>query len=210
MSPFPRRRLTLAVAPLLVLGIVAAGCGDDDSDDAARKDGSSADANSDNLSSESSASSESSDSTGADGATTDVVAVDYHFQGLPERIDAGSRLTMHNDSDGEVHELVAMAIPEGETRSVEELTALPEGELFAAVPGEPAVVLVAPPGEDAVPVIGDGTLAAGRYLVLCAIPTGADPDEFMRQAQASQDGPPQVDGGPPHFTAGMYAELLVD
>jgi hypothetical protein len=194
-------RLTLVLAPLLVLGIVAAGCGDDDSDDAGPED-TRGNANSDNLSSDG--------GDNASDAGTEVVAVDYHFEGLPERIDAGSQLTMHNDSAGEVHELVAMAIPDAETRSVEELTALPQAELFAAVPGEPAFVMLAPPGEDAIPVIGDGTLDAGRYLLLCAIPTGADPDEFMRQAQQSQAGPPDVPGGPPHFTAGMYAELVAN
>jgi hypothetical protein len=200
-TPHPTRpgrtaRAFAVLAPLLIvgtLGLAAAGCGEDDNDDAAAGATSTAPA-----------------AAPDDVAATDVVAVDYHFEDLPERIDAGSRLTMHNDSAGEVHELVAMAIPAGETRPVDELVALPEGELFAAVPGEPALVLVAPPGEDAVPVLGDGTLDAGRYLVICAIPTGADPDEFMRQAQQAQDGPPDVDGGPPHFTAGIYAELVVD
>jgi hypothetical protein len=143
-----------------------------------------------------------------DGGATEVVAVDYHFDGLPESIEAGTTLTMRNESAQEVHEFVAFAIPPEETRSVDELVALPEEELFASIPGEPALVLVAPPGEDATAIFGDGTLAPGRYLVACAIPTGADPDEFMRQAQES-DGPPDVPGGPPHFTAGMYAELNV-
>jgi hypothetical protein len=199
-------RLALVLAPLLAVGIIVSGCSDD-SDDAGRQDTSgnvnSGSANSDNLSSD-------GGDNASDAAATDVVAVDYHFEGLPERIDAGSRLAMHNDSAREVHELVAMAIPEGETRSVDELMALPEGELFAALPGQPALVMLAPPGEDAIPVLGDGTLDAGRYLVLCAIPTGADPDELMREAQQSQGGPPNVPGGPPHFTAGMYAELVAD
>lgn len=183
---------TLLLAPLLVLGMAVAGCGEDDDDAAAN------------------AASTTTPGDSADrGAATEVVAVDYHFEDLPDRIDAGTRLTMRNDAGAEAHELVAMLIPPEETRSVDELVALPEGELFAAVPGEPALVLVAPPGEDATPVIGDGTLEAGRYLVFCAIPIGADPDEFMRQAQESQ-GPPNVPGGPPHFTAGMVAELTVE
>jgi hypothetical protein len=193
---------TLALAPLLVLGIVAAGCGDDDDDAAA------------GAASATTVDDPAGDDTASSDAATDpaseVVAVDYHFEGLPDRIDAGTRLTMRNGSEAEVHELFAMRIPPEETRSVDELVALPEGELFAAVPGEPALVLVAPPGEEAMPVIGDGTLDAGRYLVACAIPTGADPVEFMRQAQESQDGPPDVPGGPPHFTAGMFAELTVE
>lgn len=202
MHPTPFFRVI--VGPLLVLGLglVAAGCGDDD-DDAAADAASSQDSeasNADNLAPE------------ADGAaaTTDVVAVDYHFENLPESIGAGTELTLHNDSSGEVHELVAMAIPETETRSVDELVALPEAELVAAVPGEPALVMVAPPGEDAFTPVGDGTLDAGRYLVLCFIPTGADPGEYMQAAQEATEGPPQVAGGPPHFTAGMYAELVVE
>jgi hypothetical protein len=43
---------------------------------------------------------------------------------------------------------------------------------------------------------------------VCAIPTGADPQEYLEQA-ATSDGPPEVDGGPPHFVNGMVDELLV-
>ena len=60
---------------------------------------------------------------------------------------------------------------------------------------------------------GDGTLTEpGRYLVFCAIPTGADPDDAMvamQEAVDSQSGPPQIDGGPPHLAQGMYGELVV-
>ena len=40
------------------------------------------------------------------------------------------------------------------------------------------------------------------------IPTGADPAVYLEAAAAS-DGPPQVDGGPPHVAHGMFAELTV-
>lgn len=191
--PWPAR---LAALPL-VLAIVAAGCGgdDDDADDAA-----------DALSA--TTVNEGSDEAGE--AEAEVVTVDYDFEGLPDTIEAGTRLTLRNDSDHEVHELVAMAIPADETRSAEELMALPEAELTAALPGEPALVLVAPPGEESFAAVGDGTLEPGRYLALCAIPIGADPEEFLQAAQEATDGPPQVDGGPPHFTSGMYAELTVE
>ena len=57
--------------------------------------------------------------------------------------------------------------------------------------------------------VGDGTLQEpGRYLVICTIPTGADPAEYLA-AEATSNGPPDVEGGPPHFTHGMYAELDV-
>lgn len=202
LHPTRHRALRLALPLLTVLALAgAAACGEDGDDDTAASD---SPADSDTTTT-------ADDAAGGDAAaeTTDVVAVDYAFEGLPDRIDAGTTLTLRNDSAAEVHELVAMAIPEDEARPVDELVALPEDQLFAAVPGEPALVLVAPPGEDAVPVLGDGTLEPGRYLLVCAIPTGADPDEFMRQAQESQ-GPPDVAGGPPHLVHGMYAELVVE
>jgi hypothetical protein len=62
-----------------------------------------------------------------------------------------------------------------------------------------------------IPAVGDGTLSEpGRYGVFCAIPVGADPDEYLDAAATSQGGPPEVEGGPPHFTQGMYGELTVE
>jgi hypothetical protein len=184
------------LAALAVLATLAAGCGDDDDTSAATT------------------------TTAADGTTTtaappeddgpvDVVAVDYAFEGLPSRLDSGTQLTLRNDSSTEVHELVAFRLPDDESRTMEELVVLPMEELETLFAGPPAMVLVAPPDDDGFAAFGDGTLAEpGRYAVFCAIPTGADPDEFLRQAQESA-GPPDVDGGPPHFTAGMYAEVTV-
>lgn len=102
-----------------------------------------------------------------------------------------------------------MRLPDDETRSVEELLALPEEELMALFPGPPATVLMAPPGGEQVAAVGDGTLSEpGRYALVCFIPTGADPVAFMEQA--GPDGPPEVDGGPPHIVHGMHAELVVE
>jgi hypothetical protein len=59
-------------------------------------------------------------------------------------------------------------------------------------------------------VEGTGTLSeAGRYALICVIPTGADPDEYLAAAAASEGGPPDVEGGPPHIVQGMFAELTV-
>jgi hypothetical protein len=117
-----------------------------------------------------------------------------------------------NASDVEIHELVAVRLAEDEERSADELVQLPEEELGALFAGPPTMVLIAPPsGAPHIPAVGDGSLTEpGRYLLLCSIPTGADPDEYMAAAQASQGGPPDVEGGPPHFTRGMYAELTVE
>jgi hypothetical protein len=176
--------------PVLIVAAIATACGDDDDE----------------------SSSTAPDTTEPDSGdvATEVVAVDYRFEGLPERIDTGTTLTMRNDADHEAHELVAFTIPPEETRSADELVMLPEGELFTVLPPEPALVLLAPPGEEATAVVGDGTLPAGRYLVACAIPTGADPDHYIQAVQEAAGGPPNVTGGPPHFTSGMYAELVVE
>ena len=70
--------------------------------------------------------------------------------------------------------------------------------------------MLALPGEEGFAALGDGTLQEpGRYVVLCGIPIGADPQAYLEAAQTS-DGPPDVPGGPPHMTAGMYAELIVE
>ena len=50
--------------------------------------------------------------------------------------------------------------------------------------------------------------ALALFLLLCAIPTGADPQQYLEKA-ATSDGPPQVDGGPPPFVNGMVDDLVV-
>jgi hypothetical protein len=162
------------------------------------------------------------DTAAADGASTtttveaaaptaaEVTAVDYAFEGLPETLAAGGALTLTNSSTAELHELVAFRLPDDEERSVEELVALPEAELESLFTGEPATVLLAPPGGGAqIEAVGDGTFAEpGRYVVFCAIPTGADPDAYLNAPPG--DGPPDVPGGPPHFLAGMYGGFTVE
>lgn len=143
--------------------------------------------------------------------SADVELADYAFVGLPEELAAGATITIDNTSDTELHEFVAVRLPDDEERSVEELLQLPPEELAAFFPGV-ATVLLQPPGSDETIVAeGDGTLSdPGRYLVLCAIPTGADPGEYLAAAAASEGGPPQgVEGGPPHFVNGMWAEVDV-
>ncbi len=143
--------------------------------------------------------------------SADVELVDYAFAGLPDELAAGADITIDNTSETELHEFVAVRLPDDEERSVEELLQLPPEELAAFFPGV-ATVLLQPPGSDETIVAeGDGSLSeAGRYLVLCAIPTGADPGEYLAAAAEAEGGPPQgVEGGPPHFVNGMWAELTV-
>lgn len=86
----------------------------------------------------------------------EVTAVDFGFENLPERIPAGTTLTLVNESAVELHELVAVRLPEEETRTVEELLASPEdlAAYFASV----ATVVIASPGESGMAVEGTGRL----------------------------------------------------
>ena len=139
----------------------------------------------------------------------EVTAIDYSYVDLPDEVPAGTEFTLVNDSDKEVHEFVALLLPEDEERSVEELVQLPPEEFQASFLPTVQTVLVAPPGSPGMVVEGDGVLTEpGRYAIICVIPTGADPDEFMAAA-AESEGPPDVAGGPPHIVEGMFAELTV-
>lgn len=141
--------------------------------------------------------------------TVTVTGVDYGYRGLPESVEVGTTLVFENESTTEVHELVAIRLPDDENRPVSELVQLPPEELAAFFPGV-ETVLIAPPGSDGFAVEGTGELTEpGRYGIICVIPTGADPDEYLAAAAESEGGPPDVAGGPPHIVNGMFAELTV-
>lgn len=143
--------------------------------------------------------------------TVEVTMVDYAFEGLAHSVAAGTRLTVVNRAPTELHEVVAFRLPDDEDRSVAELAGLAPGDLVATL-GEPATVLLAAPGGPQISAVGDGTLAEpGRYAIMCFIPTGADVDEYLTAAaDPDREGPPRVEGGPPHFVHGMYTELTVE
>ncbi len=146
------------------------------------------------------------DATAADGVL-DVTLSDFSFGELPDEVVAGTRVRVDNSSESELHELVALRLPDGDERSVDEIVATGLDDLFSA--GPPAAVLLAAPGGEQIDAVGDGVLAEpGRYLLLCTIPTGANPQEYLQKA-ATSDGPPEVDGGPPHFVNGMVDDLVV-
>lgn len=137
----------------------------------------------------------------------DVTLTDFSYGELPDDVSAGTRLQIDNASETELHELVAVRLADGDDRSVDEIVASGLDEVLSA--GPPAAVLLAAPGGKQIAAVGDGVLAEpGRYLLLCAIPTGADVQEYLDAAKTS-DGPPQVEGGPPHFVHGMVDDLVV-
>ena len=146
------------------------------------------------------------DATATDGVL-DVTLTDFSFGDLPDEVAAGTRVQIENASDSELHELVAVRLADGDDRTVDEIVTAGLEEVLGA--GPPAAVMLAAPGGEQIDAVGDGVLAEpGRYLLLCAIPTGADVQEYL-DAAATSDGPPQVDGGPPHVVNGMVDDLVV-
>ncbi len=207
-STRPPRAVLVAIAATVLVGLAA--CGDDDETSSA-PDSTATTADAETTESSEEPEEETEETTGESegGEELLITAVDYSFEGVPDEIAAGTTLTMSNESEAEVHEVVAFRLPEEETRSAEELIALPQGELEALFRGPPAAVLVAPPAQDAFAAVGGTLDEPGRYLLLCFIPVGADPDEYLAAVEESQGGPPEVEGGPPHFVEGMFAELQV-
>lgn len=186
-----RSRFQLIAAATACLGLLLVGCGDDDDDVVADPS--------------------PTETVADDGPeeTYEVTAVDYGYEDVPAIIAAGTTLSLVNASDAELHELIAVRLPDDETRSVEELLELPEEELETFF-SEDVDVVVALPGETDAPgiVSGDGVLdEPGRYAFICFIPVGADPQALMDAFQSGEE--PEADG-PPHFTRGMYAEVTVE
>jgi len=204
-----------ALIPLAITGALLVACSDDEADaDATEEPTAAAEATGTGTAEATATATEAAataTATEAAAETVEVTAVDYGYEGLPESVKAGTKLSLSNSSEAELHELVAVRLPEGETRSVEELLALPEEELMALFQGPPTAVIIAAPGSsESIYAVGDGVLTeAGRYLVACFIPVGADPEAYMAAAATSGNEPPEVEGGAPHFTEGMWAELTV-
>lgn len=149
------------------------------------------------------------DNAGAatDDGVIEVTMTDFTFGDLPDEVPVGTRLQVHNHADTELHEFVAFRLDDGDDRTVEEI--VESGLETVLASGPPAAVLLAAPGGEQIAAVGDGALTEpGRYIVLCAIPTGVDPATYLEAAKTSE-GPPQVGGGAPHFVHGMVDELIV-
>jgi hypothetical protein len=110
----------------------------------------------------------------------------YRFEGMPDSLDPGViALSLTNDGS-EPHVMVVYRKNDGETRSAEELLALPEDEGQAA--GQEVGGVFALPGSSSVGLV---SLTPGDYVYFCPIPIGG------------------ADDAPPHFTQGMYGEFTV-
>lgn len=119
--------------------------------------------------------------------TTEVTAVDYAYEGLPATMEAGPAAVNITNEGTEEHEIFILKLPEGETRSAEEILAGVDPDSDEP-PGEFAGVAFASPGESSGTLVD---LTPGRYIAACAIPVGGGED------------------APPHFSQGMLAEFTV-
>lgn len=118
--------------------------------------------------------------------TVEVSGVDYAFEGVPESVPAGQTAFAFTNDGAEPHEMILFQRAEGETRTPEELFALPEDQLGTALTFAGATQ--AEPGQTSLTIT---ELVPGSYVATCFIPVGG------------------AEGGPPHFMQGMTAEFEV-
>lgn len=122
--------------------------------------------------------------TGCGYEAVDVSAIDYEYEGVPETVPAGGvSIALSNDGT-EQHEMILFRRADGETRSVEDLLALPDAQVEEALSFTQAIVVE--PGQTG---YGTAELEAGGYVGVCFLPLGGAED------------------GPPHFTEGMITEF---
>ena len=127
----------------------------------------------------------------------DVTATDHAFDGIPADVEGGKTLVRIANDGTEYHEVVLERVQQGETRSVEEILALPEqeeGDLLDYLGSA-----FAPPGSRNWTVVD---LAAGRHVAMCFIPTGATTTEALQSGEAD-------DTAESHAAQGMAADLQV-
>ena len=124
--------------------------------------------------------------TGCGYEEVDITAVDYAFENVPESVPSGTvSFSLANEGD-EQHEFILFRRADGETRTVDELLALPEEESETALLFTQAIVT-----EPGATGYANAELEAGGYVAICFLPVGGGEE------------------GPPHFTEGMVTEFEV-
>jgi hypothetical protein len=124
----------------------------------------------------------------------DITAIDYAFDADLDGIEAGTVAFDFSNEGTELHEMALIRINDDVTESVDELLALPEEEAQSKTTFM-GVSFAEPGGGDTM----YADLDAGRYAVICFIPTGST---SMEDAETAD--------GPPHFTQGMVREFTVE
>jgi len=123
--------------------------------------------------------------------TLDVTAVDYAFEGVPDELSTGYTVVTFSNEGQEQHEMFALRFNDDTTESLEELSELPDGEVFTKI--SPVNATWALPG--ASDTVSWNLAEPGRYAIVCFIPTGS-------VGETEGDGPP-------HFIQGMVHEFTV-
>ena len=142
-----------------------------------------------------------------------ITATDYEFQGVPEIVPSGTKISLVNASTTEFHTAFIIRLPEGDERTREELTAISPQDLlphFGPGRGVDQAIFHARPGESHYEIRLGGPMvrAPGRYVIMCFVPVGADPAEVEEQVRF---GPPQqTDGVLRHDQVGQFAEFIVE
>jgi hypothetical protein len=126
----------------------------------------------------------------------EVTALDYSFQGIPDETEAGTVLVKFVNEGEEVHELAMFTANEGETRTLDELLALPEDQVMQAVTEVSGSAFALPGGT----FYTTFDLVEGRTAAVCFVPVG------LTEAALESGEEPQ---GAPHFTEGMATEFQV-
>jgi hypothetical protein len=126
--------------------------------------------------------------------SVEVNAVDYAFEGDLDSLQAGEIAFDFNNNGSELQEMALIRINDDTTESLEELLQLPEEEAQSKTTFTGAA-FATPGGND----VMYADLEAGRYAIICFIPTGSTSIEDAETAD-----------GPPHFVNGMAREFTVE
>ncbi len=79
-----------------------------------------------------------------------------------------------------------LGLPDDALRSIDEGLVLPAAEPEALFAAPPALVTAAPPGEHCFVASATGpSPEPGRYVTVCFIPTGADPQAYFAALEAN-------------------------
>jgi hypothetical protein len=131
---------------------------------------------------------------------SDVSAIDYEFQDVPETLVAGPQvIEFTNDAPEEQHELVLLRVNPDVDLSPRKLLALPEKKL--AKRAEVVSAAFASPGDDDTLI---ASLEPGRYVYACFIDVGTTAEGGDEHGGDEHGG-----AAKPHWKRGMFGELEV-
>jgi hypothetical protein len=136
---------------------------------------------------------------------SEVSAIDYEFQDVPETLVAGPHvIQLTNDAPEEQHELVLLRVKPGVDLSPRELLALREKKL--AKRAEVVSAAFALPGDDDTLI---ASLEPGRYVYACFIEVGTTSGGGDEHGGDEHGGDEHGGAAKPHWKRGMFGELAV-